>query len=421
VLTHGALISNTAASTMLVSDLFPPNESPRHISYLPLAHIYERFNFTMQTFFGGAIGFYRGNVLELLEDVEALAPTTFASVPRLYNRIYDKVLAQIADANPIARNLFWTAFNSKKAAIEAGDLSGGRLAPLWDRLVFSKIRAKLGGHVRLLSSGASPISSEVFTFLRVCFGCAVLEGYGMTETACLISITPLDDASSGHVGAPIPSCEVKLADLPEMNYTNADMPYPRGEICVRGPILFSGYYKDEAATREAIDTEGWLHTGDVGMWLPGGRLKIIDRKKNIFKLAQGEYIAPEKIENVYIRSPFLLQAFVYGNSLKAQLVAIVVPDPDYVLPWAKERGLSQDIAALCTHPQVQAAVFKSMLEEGRAAGLHGFEQVAAVRLTPEQFSVENNLMTPTFKIKRPQAQSAFGEAISEMYSGLPGF
>ena len=156
------------------------------------------------------------------------------------------------------------------------------------------------------------------------------------------------------------------------------------------------------------------------MWLPGGRLKIIDRKKNIFKLAQGEYIAPEKIENVYIRSPFLLQAFVYGNSLKAQLVAIVVPDPDYLLPWAKERGLPNDIAALCTHPQVQAAVFKSMLEEGRGAGLKGFEQVAAVRLTPEQFSVENGLMTPTFKIKRPQAQTAFQNAISEMYAGLPG-
>ena len=421
VITHGALVANAAGAAIMVHEQFVINGdiSFRHISYLPLAHIYERFNFTLQTYFGGAVGFYRGNVLELLEDVEMLAPTMFSSVPRLYNRIYDKVLAQIESANPIARKLFWTAFHSKKSAIESGDLSGGKLAPLWDRLVFSKIRAKLGGNVLLLTSGASPISTEVFTFLRVCFSCAVLEGYGMTETACLISLTPLSDPTSGHVGAPSPCCEVKLADLPEMNYTNADEPYPRGEICVRGPTLFSGYFKDEAATKEAIDEDGWLHTGDVGMWIPGGRLKIIDRKKNIFKLAQGEYIAPEKIENVYLRSPFVLQAFVYGNSLKAQLVAVVVPDPDYLLPWAGERGLPKDLGALCTHPQVQAAVFKSMQEEGRVSGLKGFEQVAAVRLVPEPFSTENGLMTPTFKIKRPQAQAAFQDAIAEMYSGLP--
>ena len=146
VLTHGSLIANAAGGAALVVDIFPyDGPQPRHISYLPLAHIYERFNVTLQTYYGGAIGFYRGNVLELLEDVEALQPRSFASVPRLYNRIYDKVLAQVESANPVARKLFWTAFNSKKAAIEGGDLSGGRLAPLWDRLVFAKIRAKLGG------------------------------------------------------------------------------------------------------------------------------------------------------------------------------------------------------------------------------------------------------------------------------------
>ena len=193
---------------------------------------------------------------------------------------------QVAEAGPIARKLFQMAYDSKKAALVAGDLSGGRLAPLWDRLVFAKIRAKLGGEVTMLSSGASPISPGVFDFLRICFGCAVLEGYGMTETACLITLTPPGDAASGHVGPPTPACEVKLADLPEMSYTNADLPYPRGEVCVRGPILFDGYYKDAGATAEALDAQGWLHTGDVGAWLPGGRLKIIDRKKNIFKLAQ---------------------------------------------------------------------------------------------------------------------------------------
>ena len=156
----------------------------------------------------------------------------------------------------------------------------------------------------------------------------------------------------------------------------------------------------------------------MGEWLPGGRLKIIDRKKNIFKLAQGEYVAPEKIENVYSRSPLVAQAFVYGDSLRAQLVAVVVPDPDALLPWAKAHGLGGDVAALCANPAVRAAVLASMVDEGRAAKLRGFEQVAAVALTPDAFSVDNGLLTPTFKLKRPQAHTAFKGVIDEMYRGL---
>jgi long-chain acyl-CoA synthetase len=418
VLTHRALIANVAGSSMVVDSVLDKMQEHRHISYLPLAHIYERFNVTLITYKGGSIGFYRGDVLLLLEDVEALKPTTFASVPRLYNRIYDKVMAQIEAANPVSRKLFWTAYNYKKNHILKGDLSGGPLGSLFDTLVFSKIQAKLGGQVQMLSSGASPISSEVFLFLRICFGSNVLEGYGMTETACLITLTHPGDSSMGHVGAPIPSCEVKLDDIPEMNYSNDDLPYPRGEICVRGPILFSGYLKNPEATAETIDQDGWLHTGDVGMWLPGGRLKIFDRKKSIFKLAQGEYISPEKIEGIYGRSPFILQTFVYGDSLKAQLVGIVVPDPEYVIPWAKQRELSEDINQLCSSPILQSVIIKSMQEEARSAGLKGFEQVAAIRLFPHPLSVENGLLTPTFKVKRNQAKAAFDDLINDMYSSI---
>lgn len=169
VLTHGSLIANTAGCARLVAPLFVPGDPIRHISYLPLAHIYERFNVTLQAYFGGGIGFYRGNVLELLEDVEALAPTTFASVPRLYNRIYDKVLAGVQAAGPVSRKLFWTAFNYKKAAIQEGDLSGGRLAPLWDRLVFAKIRARLGGELHLLLFGTLGLSLHIPMQLSHCY------------------------------------------------------------------------------------------------------------------------------------------------------------------------------------------------------------------------------------------------------------
>lgn len=416
VLLHSNLIANAAGTAALLVKWQPGD---RHISYLPLAHIYERVNLVLATRLGGAVGFYSGNVQELLDDVQALRPHVFVSVPRLWNRIYDRVMSTIRQGNPVSRKLFEMAYASKKAGMEAGDPAGGRWGPFWDRLVFSKIKAKLGGEVKYMTTGASPISEEVMQFLRICFGATVLEGYGMTESSCTMTLTRPDDTSLGHVGAPLPSCEIKLVDIPEMNYTSADKPYPRGEVCVRGPIVFQGYFKDEVQTREMLDNEGWLHTGDVGTWLPMGRLKIIDRKKNIFKLAQGEYIAPEKIENVYVRSPFVLQAFVYGDSLRAQLVAVVVPDPEVLLPWAKDRGLSQDLAVLCMDHGVKQAVFKSMIEEGRVAQLRGFEQVSAIHLAPEPFTVENNMLTPTFKLKRPQARDWYRADIDSMYAALP--
>lgn len=323
------------------------------------------------------------------------------------------------------------------------------------------------------------------------FGATVVEGYGMTETACTISLTLPAETEAGHVGGPVPCCEVKLADIPEMAYTSADKPHPRGEVCVRGPTLFSGYYKDEAQTKEIMDSDGWLHTGDVGLWLPGGRLKIIDRKKNIFKLAQGgrggagrgwrgAVAARGSRARARARDPTPLArhrsdpqastwpprrlrgctpgprsspkvrargggsertkkkknwprprpsphrptptpnpaAFVYGDSLRAQLVAVAVPDPDALLPWAAAHGLGGDVPSLCANPAVRAAVLASMLDEGRAAKLRGFEQVAAVALAPDPFSVDNGLLTPTFKLKRPQAQAAFKGEIDAMYAAL---
>ncbi|KAJ4833764.1 Long chain acyl-CoA synthetase 6, peroxisomal [Turnera subulata] len=441
VLTHGNLIANVAG-TSIATKFYP---SDVYISYLPLAHIYERVNQIMTVYFGVAVGFYQGDNMKLMDDMAALRPTIFCSVPRLYNRIYDGITNAVKASGGLRERLFNAAYNAKKQALQ----NGKNPSPMWDRLVFNKIREKLGGRVRVIVSGASPLSPDVLEFLKICFGGRVSEGYGMTETSCVITYMDEGDNLVGHVGSPNPACEVKLVDVPEMNYTSEDKPYPRGEICIRGPIVFQGYYKDETQTREVIDEDGWFHSGDVGLWLPGGRLKIIDRKKNIFKLAQGEYIAPEKIENVYAKCKFVAQCFVYGDSFNSVLVAVVAVDQDVLKAYAASQGIKyNDLEQLCNDPRIKAAVLAEMDTVGREAELRGFEFAKAVTLVPEPFTLENGLLTPTFKasiqlenlayskscrklnptqpltllicfqIKRPQAKAYFEKAISSMYAEL---
>ncbi|WJX21015.1 Long chain acyl-CoA synthetase 6, peroxisomal [Trifolium repens] len=411
VLTHENFISNVAGAT--IDEKFNPSDV--YISYLPLAHIYERTNQVMTVYFGIAVGFYQGDNLKLMDDLAALRPTVFCSVPRLYNRIYAGIINAVKTSGGLKEKLFNVAYNAKRQAL----LHGKNPSPMWDRLVFNKIKEKLGGRVRLMVSGASPLSPDVMEFLKICFGGRVTEGYGMTESSCVISCIDDGDVLSGHVGSPNPACEIKLVDVPEMNYTSDDQPNPRGEICVRGPIIFQGYYNDEAQTREVIDEEGWLHTGDIGTWIAGGRLKIIDRKKNIFKLAQGEYIAPEKIENVYVKCNFVAQCFIYGDSFNSSLVSVVSVDPDVMKAWAASQGIMyNDLTQLCNDPRAKAAVLAEMDAVGREAQLRGFEFAKAVTLVAEPFAMENGLLTPTMKIKRPQAKEYFGKAISDMYNEL---
>ena len=169
---------------------------------------------------------------------------------------------------------------------------------MYDKIVCNKFKDILGGRVRVMATGSAPISTDVLNFLKVCFCCPIIEGYGQTESCAASCITQPHDPVAGHVGGPTPAVKIRLRDIPEMGYTTNDSPYPRGEICFKGPQVFKGYFNDPVKTQEAI-VDGWLLSGDVGVILPNGSIKIIDRAKNIFKLAQGEYIAPEKLENVY--------------------------------------------------------------------------------------------------------------------------
>jgi long-chain acyl-CoA synthetase len=204
-------------------------------------------------------------------------------------------------------------------------------------------------------------------------------------------------------------------DVEDQNYS-ADS--DKGEVCVKGANVFKGYYKDEKKTKEAFDEDGWLHTGDIGMWLPNGALKIIDRKKHIFKLSQGEYIAPEKIEQSIVQSGPVAQVFIYGYSLKSSLVCIVVPDPETFVQWCASNGENGTYDELCTNAKVNKLVMGDMCKVGKSRGLKSFELPRKIFLSSEAFSVENGLLTPTFKSKRPQLFQRYKEKIDELYVGM---
>eukprot|EP00127_Corallochytrium_limacisporum_P002664 Clim_evm100s134 gene=Clim_evmTU100s134 len=410
LLAHSCIIADTSA--LLSGDYIQFNTEDVHLSYLPLAHIFEQAIVAGLIAFGSRIGFYRGDALKLLEDIASLRPTLFPSVPRLWNRIYDKVMGGVEEQGGIKKQLFMTAYESKKYWLEYGYYTHS----IWDALVFKKVGSRVGlDRVRVMVTGAAPIAPHVMEFLRIVFCCPVVEGYGQTECSAGACVTLPEDTTIGHVGGPLPCMELKLEDVPEMNYTATDKPYPRGEVCYRGANIFKGYYKMPEKTAETIDKDGWLHSGDIGELRPNGSVKIIDRKKNIFKLAQGEYVAAEKIENVFIKAPIVAQNFVYGDSLQPHLVAIIVVDPEAFPKWCSANGVD---AQQPNSEATRKAVLNELTRVGKENKLHGFEIPKGVHIevnpwTPEE---EQSVMTPTFKLRRPQAKERYQKQIDDLYS-----
>ncbi|KAM9357149.1 long-chain-fatty-acid--CoA ligase 1-like [Symphorus nematophorus] len=411
MLTHGNIVSNCSAFIRVTESCAQTTPEDVMLSFLPLAHMFERVVEGVMLVQGARIGFFQGDIRLLSDDLNTLKPTVFPVVPRLLNRMYDKIFGQANSS--LKRWVLGFAYRRKEAEMMKGIV---RRDSIWDRLIFRKVQASLGGRVRLMITGAAPISPTVLTFLRAAVGCQFYEGYGQTECTAGCTLTVPGDWSAGHVGAPLPCNSLKLVDVPEMNYLAVN---GEGEVCVKGPNVFQGYLKDPEKTEEAIDADGWLHTGDIGKWLPNGTLKIVDRKKHIFKLAQGEYIAPEKIENVYTRSDAVAQIYVHGDSLQACLVAVVVPDPDFLSGWAKRTlGLEGSYQELCGKEEVKAAILEDMVRLGKEGGLKSFEQVKAIHIRTELFSIENGLLTPTLKAKRNEMQQHFRSQIDELYAGI---
>ncbi|KAG8217331.1 hypothetical protein J3R82DRAFT_5426 [Butyriboletus roseoflavus] len=399
ILTHGNLA--TSAYSNVVGIPYPQNYCL--LSYLPLAHIYEREVELTCIAIGGCIGYFTGDPLRLLEDAQFLKPHFFPAVPRVLNRVYQSAMAA-GNVPGLKGALFRMAVQAKLDQLHK---TGINTHPLWDFLVFSKVRAVLGGNVVLVSTGSAPISTEVIDFLKIAFYCEVTED---------------DPTSSGTIGPPQPINELKLVDVPAMNYTSEDKPNPRGELCVRGMNCFIGYYKDENNTQDTLK-DGWIHTGDVAEVDSYGRFKIIDRVKNIMKLAQGEYVALEKVENAYTACPIVQQIYVHGDSLQSYLTAVVIPNPVVFAPLASAifgRKITDDdteaLRAAVKDPRVIQEVLDMLSEEGRKNRLAGFEVVKRVHLTMDPFTVEDNTLTPTFKMRRKDAYAKFKAELDALYA-----
>lgn len=419
----GVMITNNNIVTLIAGVqclLHNVNESLTiqdvYMSYLPLAHIFDRVIEECFINHGASIGFWRGDVKLLVEDMAELKPTIFCAVPRVLERIQSGLQQKISAGGFIKQTMFNFAYSLKLRNMRKGN-KHMEAAPICDKVVFSKVKQGLGGNVRLILSGAAPLASHVEEFMKVVSGAHVLQGYGLTETCAgtFVSI-PHEMDMLGTVGPPVPNVDVCLESVPEMGY-DALSTSARGEVCIRGDTLFSGYYKREDLTKEVF-VDGWFHTGDIGEWQANGALKIVDRKKNIFKLSQGEYVAVENLENIYGLASSIDSIWIYGNSFESYLVAVINPGKQAVEQCAEEAGISGDFEALCENTKVKEYFIGELSKIGKEKKLKGFEFIKAVHLDPVPFDMERDLITPTFKKKRPQMLKYYQEVINNMYKSL---
>ncbi|KAI8912663.1 hypothetical protein EDD86DRAFT_269213 [Gorgonomyces haynaldii] len=414
MLTHCNILSTLRASLNVQNSGYSVSVSPNdiHISYLPLAHIFEQYLQIAMMVAGARIGFAQGDPKKLLSDVQELKPTMFVAVPRIFNRIYDRIHAAINEKGFIIRMLFKRALKTKAAYMRRGYFTHR----FWDRIFFDKIKVLLGGQVRMLFSGAAPLASEIARTLMSCFSCPMIDGYGQSEGSALGTCALSCDRDQGHVGPPCPGVHMKLVDVPELKYSSKDKPYPRGEIYIKGSNVFKGYYKDPEKTAECLKPDGWFATGDIGSWDDKGRLRLLDRARNIFKLSIGEFVAPEKCESILCKHILVAQSLVYANAYQSYVVALIVPDWEVVSGWGKQKGYKHtSLSEYCGDQKFKKHLLSMLAVYCKESELNGFEVPKNILLLPEPFSVENNMLTPTLKLRRQEVVAKYKDKLEALY------
>ncbi|MEO8479291.1 MAG: long-chain fatty acid--CoA ligase [Gemmatimonadota bacterium] len=399
MLTHGNIASNVVAALDVLS-LYGGD----CLSFLPLSHIFERMvgHYTMMQ--GGVIINYATSHETVAAEMPEVRPTFMASVPRLYEKIYARVVESAEGGGLLTRKIFAWASRTGLARVER-ELQGTR-APgrfgladrIADRLVFAKLRARMGGKLRYFVSGGAPLNAEISKFFLAA-GLPILEGYGLTETSPVITVNPLDRIKPGTVGPPLAGVEVRIAD--------------DGEILTRGPHVMKGYYQNPMATAEAIDADGWFHTGDIGELDADNYLKITDRKKDIIVTAGGKNIAPQPIESLLKQNPFIASAVMLGDKRRFPIM-LLVPNFQALDTWRKAKGIPDDSPeALVSRSDVQEKVEREARKSLR--DLAHYETPKKFLLLPRDFSIESGELTPKMSIKRRVVEANWRDQIEALY------
>jgi long-chain acyl-CoA synthetase len=371
--------------------------------YLPLAHSFALLIQLGSFDLGATIAYWERDPLKIMPNLAELKPTYFPSVPRIFEKIYTAATSGMEKEGGLKKAIFDWAIGVGKKMREA-ERSGRRPGFLLrkqyefaDKRVLSKIRGLFGGRLRLAVSGAAPINPEILRFFDAA-GVLVLEGWGMTETSTAATISSPDDFKIGTIGKPFPGCEVKIAE--------------DGEILVKGPNVFQGYYKNEEATRETI-VDGWLHTGDIGEIDEDGFITITGRKKDIIITAGGKNITPANLEAEIKQHPLVSQCVVVGDR-RPYLVALVTLDPEEAAAYAKEHGLPEDPEQLASNPEVKAALEAHV--EKINQNFARVEQVKKIAILPHDLSQESGELTPTLKVKRAVVAAKHEPEIEQLYA-----
>jgi long-chain acyl-CoA synthetase len=395
MLEHRSIFHNCAGSRDALHELGLGDEV--FLCFLPLSHSYEH---TAGQFFPLTIGaqiYYAEGVEQLSANMAEARPTIMTAVPRLYENMHERIMRGVRKSGGVKEKLFMTALElgSKRLLDPSGLSLAERLADaVVERLVRDKVRARFGGRLKALVSGGAPLNPEIGLFFTA-LGLRILQGYGQTESAPVISVNRPGDVHIETVGPPMKDVEVRIAG--------------DGEILVRGDLVMRGYWRNEQATDEVI-RDGWLYTGDVGEVDENGCLRITDRKKDIIVNSGGDNIAPQRIEGILIMEPEIHQAMVMGDA-RPHLVGLLVPDRDWMGTWAKEHG--KDTSLLADDGDFRAALSAVV---GRVnEGLSVIERVRSIVVAEEAFTIDNGLMTPTLKLRRFKIIEIYGNRLEALY------
>tara|TARA_B100001105_G_C22399450_1_gene448588 strand:- start:3781 stop:5562 length:1782 start_codon:yes stop_codon:yes gene_type:complete len=396
MLSHNNLIANIKSGKKSIHI----DESDVFLSFLPLSHVFERMVGHFSGLTSGGRVYYAESIDTVADNMGEIKPTIMASVPRLYEKMYAKIIDKVSNDPPLRQKIFWWAISVGKEAMpnicKNSRPSGwlGFKFGLAEKLVFSKIKERVGGRLRFFVSGGAPLSQEIAEFFAAA-NIIILEGYGLTETSPVITNNRLEDVKFGTVGKPIDGVEVKIAE--------------DGEIICRGENVMLGYYNNEAATREVIDENGWFHTGDIGEFDEDGFLRITDRKKNIIVTSGGKNIAPAPMEIALIASKYIEQVVVLGDR-RNFVSALIVVAQETLSEWANEQGIDGEII----QDERTDKLFENEVSKAMAGFAH-YETVKKFKLVADEWSVESGELTPTLKVKRKVVEKKYADLIDSIY------